>query len=48
MKNGKNKISSKTYQQMAKIVRIGNRAVRGAQEENHRLGLRIFIRATAQ
>ncbi len=39
MKNGKDKISVETYQWMAEIVRIGNRAVRQAQEENHRLGL---------
>ncbi|MGI8788100.1 MAG: hypothetical protein ACR2HG_10105 [Pyrinomonadaceae bacterium] len=39
MKNGEGKISSETYQWMAKIVRIGNRAVRQAQKENHRLGL---------
>ncbi len=39
MKNGKTKISSETYRRMAEIVRIGNRAVRRAQEENHRLGL---------
>ncbi|MBA3785499.1 MAG: hypothetical protein H0X15_08200 [Acidobacteria bacterium] len=39
MKNDKGKISSETYKQMAEFVRIGNRAVRQAQEENHRLGL---------
>lgn len=39
MKNGKSKISSETYQKMAEFVRIGNRAARQAQEENHRLGL---------
>jgi hypothetical protein len=39
MKNGKGKISSETYRQMAEFVRIGNRGVRQAQEENHRLGL---------
>lgn len=39
MKNGKDKISRETYEQMAEIVRIGNRGVREAQEENHRLGL---------
>ncbi|MBA2606168.1 MAG: hypothetical protein H0U96_04780 [Acidobacteria bacterium] len=45
MKNGKSKISSETYQRMAEFVRIGNRAVRQAQEENHRLGLpNIFLR----
>lgn len=39
MKEGKDKISLATYEWMAEIVRIGNRAVRQAQEENHRLGL---------
>ena len=39
MKNYKGKISSETYQRMAEFVRIGNRAVRQAQKENHRLGL---------
>ena len=39
MKNGKDKISSETYQRAAEFVRIGNRGVRQAQEENHRLGL---------
>ena len=39
MKNGKGKISSETYERMAEFVRIGNRGVRQAQEENHRLGL---------
>ena len=39
MKNGKSKISSETYKRMAEFIRIGNRAVRQAQEENHRLGL---------
>lgn len=39
MKNGKSKINSETYRRMAEFVRIGNRAVRQAQEENHRLGL---------
>jgi hypothetical protein len=39
MKNGKSKISAKTYKRMAEFVRIGNRAVREAQAENHRLGL---------
>jgi hypothetical protein len=33
------KISLKTYQQTMEIVRIGNKAVRRAQEENRRLGL---------
>lgn len=39
MKNDKSKISPETYKKMAEVVRIGNRAVRQAQEENHRLGL---------
>ena len=39
MKNGKSKISAETYERMAEFVRIGNRAVREAQAENHRLGL---------
>ncbi len=39
MKNGKGKISAETYQRMAEFVRIGNRAARQAQAENHRLGL---------
>ena len=39
MKNGNDKISAETYEWMAEVVRIGNRAVRQAQEENHRLGL---------
>jgi len=39
MKNGESKISAETYERMAEFVRIGNRAVRQAQEENHRLGL---------
>ncbi len=39
MKNGENKISRETYERMAEFVRIGNRAVREAQAENHRLGL---------
>ncbi|MGI8849339.1 MAG: hypothetical protein ACR2HT_04145 [Pyrinomonadaceae bacterium] len=39
MKNGKSKISSETYKRMAEFIRIGNRAVRQAQEENHPLGL---------
>ena len=37
MKN--DKISSETYRRTAEFIRIGNRAVRQAQEENHRLGL---------
>ena len=39
MKNGKGKISAETYRRKAEFVRIGNRAVREAQAENHRLGL---------
>jgi len=39
MKNGKSGISAETYRRTAEIIRIGNRAVREAQEENHRLGL---------
>lgn len=39
MKNSKGKISSETYRQMAEFVRIGNRAVFQARQENHRLGL---------
>ncbi len=39
MKNGKSVINSETYKRMAEFVRIGNRAVREAQAENHRLGL---------
>lgn len=39
MKNGKSRISAETYKKMAEFVRIGNRAVREAQAENHRLGL---------
>ena len=39
MKNGESKISAETYKRMADLVRIGNRAVREAQAENHRLGL---------
>lgn len=39
MKNDKNKISSEAYKKMTEFVRIGNRGVRRAQEENHRLGL---------
>lgn len=35
----KTKISLKTYQQTMEVVRIGNKAVRRAQEENRRLGL---------
>ena len=32
-------LSRETYEQTMEIIRIGNRAVRKAQEENHRLGL---------
>jgi len=32
-------LSRETYEQMMEVIRIGNRAVRQAQEENHRLGL---------
>lgn len=35
----KPKLSRKTYEQMIETIRIGNRAVREAQAENHRLGL---------
>ena len=35
----KPKLSQETYEQMMEVVRIGNRAVREAQAENHRLGL---------
>lgn len=45
MKNGKSRISAETYKKMAEFVRIGNRAVREAQAENHRLGLpNIYLR----
>ncbi len=41
----KAKLKPETYQRMEEFVRIGNRAVRQAQEENHRLGLpNIFWR----
>lgn len=33
------KLKAETYRRMAEYQRIGNRAVREAQEENHRLGL---------
>ena len=39
MKNRESKISSEAYKRMAEFVRIGNRGVREAQAENHRLGL---------
>jgi len=35
----KAKLSRKTYEQTMDVIRIGNRAVREAQAENHRLGL---------
>ena len=34
-----NKLKSETYKWLEEITRIGNRAVREAQKENHRLGL---------
>lgn len=34
-----NKISLETYEKTMEIVRIGNNAVRKAQEENRRLGI---------
>jgi hypothetical protein len=33
------KLKSKTYKKSFEFQRIGNKAVRQAQEENHRLGL---------
>jgi hypothetical protein len=33
------KLKSETYEKALEFQRIGNRAVRQAQEENHRLGL---------
>ena len=33
------KLKAETYEKALKYQRIGNRAVREAQEENHRLGL---------
>jgi hypothetical protein len=39
MKKTKNKISQETYEKFLEFERIGNRAVREAQAENHRLGL---------
>ena len=39
MKNVEKKISAETYERMSEFVRIGNRGVREAQAENHRLGL---------
>jgi hypothetical protein len=39
------KLKPETYQRMEEFERIGNRAARQAQEENHRLGLpNIFWR----
>ncbi len=35
----KTKLKSETYKRLLEFERIGNRAVRQAQEENHRLGL---------
>ena len=35
----KAKLKTETYQRALEFQRIGNRAVRQAQEENHRLGL---------
>ncbi len=35
----KTKLKSETYERLLEFERIGNRAVRRAQEENHRLGL---------
>ena len=38
-------LSRETYEQTMEVIRIGNRAVQQAQEENHRLGLpNIFWR----
>ena len=39
MKSNSGRINLETYQWMAEVIRIGNRAVHQAQEENHRLGL---------
>ena len=33
------KLKSETYERLLEFERIGNRAVRQAREENHRLGL---------
>ena len=39
------KLKSATYEKALEYQRIGNRAVRQAQEENHRLGLpNIYLR----
>ena len=35
----KTKLKSETYERSLEFQRIGNKAVRRAQEENHRLGL---------
>ena len=35
----KTKLKLETYERLLEFERIGNRAVRQAQEENHRLGL---------
>ncbi len=35
----KEKLKAETYEKALEYQRIGNRAVRQAQEENHRLGL---------
>jgi len=35
----KTKLKPETYERLLEFERIGNRAVRQAQEENHRLGL---------
>lgn len=35
----KTKLKPETYEKSLEFQRIGNKAVRGAQEENHRLGL---------
>jgi len=39
MRGDKSKISLETYRRAEEFIRIGNRAVRHAREENHRLGL---------
>ncbi len=35
----KTKLKPETYERLLEFERIGNRAIRQAQEENHRLGL---------
>ncbi len=41
----KTKLRTETYEKALEYQRIGNRAVRQAQEENHRLGLpNIYLR----